>query len=31
MQKRPYGFGVERCYTLDFATLQFVAATGELR
>jgi hypothetical protein len=23
MQKRPYGFGVERCYTLDFATLLF--------
>ncbi len=23
MQKRPYGFEVERCYTLDFATLLF--------
>ena len=23
MAKRPYGFGVERCYTLDFATLLF--------
>ena len=23
MLKRPYGFGVERCYTLDFATLLF--------
>jgi hypothetical protein len=24
MQKRPYGYGVERCYTLDFATLLFM-------
>ena len=23
MQKRPYGYAVERCYTLDFATLLF--------
>ena len=23
MQKRPYGYDVERCYTLDFATLLF--------
>lgn len=23
LEKRPYGFGVERCYTLDFATLLF--------
>ena len=23
MQKRPYGYDVERCYTMDFATLLF--------
>ena len=28
MQKRPYGYDVERCYTMDFATLLFAKKLG---